>query len=61
MVFSGEVATNVSATEQTYTGWTYDASYTGNILTGTIQADGSTVLKLYYKINKYMLRFEENG
>ncbi len=46
---TGIVGSDVTATPQIFTGWEYDATYTGVIVTGTITDDGSLTLKLYYR------------
>ena len=42
-------------------GFTYDASNSGNAISGTITGDGSLVLKLYYTRNSYTLTLDFNG
>lgn len=53
-VNEGTTEKTVSADGNTYNlpGYTFDASVEGTVLSDTIKADGSTVLKLYYKEGK---------
>ncbi len=51
---SGNTGDSVTAqSKTTYTGFTYDETVTGTVKSGTIAADGSLVLKLYYTRNSY--------
>lgn len=47
----GTTDTTVTATPKTYEGYTYDATYAGSVLSGTVAGDGSLTLKLYYTAN----------
>ena len=49
----GEFESQVTGQALTFGGFTYDASNSGNVLSGTVTADGSLVLKLYYTRNSY--------
>ena len=51
----GVTESTVNATAKTYTGYTYDSSVSGTVASGTVKADGSLVLKLYYPRTKYTL------
>lgn len=57
---TGTTDSTIGAGSATFTGYTYDATDTNNIQTGSIAPDGSLVLKRYYSINTYTLTFEEN-
>ena len=48
---SGTVGETVTAEPETFPGYTYDPDVEGTIASGTIPADGSLVLKLYYRLN----------
>ncbi|MCF7954129.1 MAG: InlB B-repeat-containing protein, partial [Spirochaetales bacterium] len=56
---SGETDTEVTADAENYAGFSYDAGTSE--ASGTIAADGSLVLKLYYERNSYTLDFVSNG
>lgn len=58
---TGKTDSNVSATAITIEGFTYDASNSENVTSGTIAGDGSLVLKLYYTRNSYTLTLDFNG
>jgi len=49
----GEFESQVTGQALTFGGFTYDASNSGNVLSGTVTVDGSLVLKLYYTRNSY--------
>ncbi len=51
----GTTDSTVTATANTYTGYTYDSTITGTVASGKVVANGSLVLKLYYKRNYYTL------
>lgn len=53
--FSGKTGDIVTATQKTYTGFTYNLNNTHNVISGEILGDGSLVLKLYYTRNSYAL------
>lgn len=61
----GVTGTNATYNAKIYVGFTYDSSKTeinGTTQTnGTINADGSTVIKLYYTRNEITLTFNLNG
>lgn len=51
--FSKAVATNADKTPAAgKTGYVFDSAYAGNVLEKDIAADGSTVLKVYFKLNE---------
>lgn len=52
---SGTTNESVSAQIKEYAGFTYSENNPNNILTGTVSADGSLVLKVYYTRNTYTL------
>ncbi|MCL2655243.1 MAG: InlB B-repeat-containing protein [Coriobacteriia bacterium] len=43
------------------TGYTYDSTFPATVLSGNIAGDGSLVLKLYYRINKYSVSYSYTG
>nr|AIE77274.1 cellulosome-anchoring protein [uncultured bacterium pBIO2079] len=45
---------------RTYTGYTFDNSAAGTVLSGTITEDGSLVLKVYYTANPYTVSYNAN-
>ena len=55
---TGETAT---ATSKTFEGFTFDADNANNVTRGTIAADGSLVLKLYYTRNSYTVTYQYTG
>lgn len=57
----GSTGDIVNATAEDYEGFTYDSNASGTISTGTIMADGSLVLKLYYIRNSYNITWNGNG
>ncbi|MDO4198368.1 MAG: Ig-like domain-containing protein, partial [Erysipelotrichaceae bacterium] len=57
----GTTDATVNATAKTYTGFTYDENVTGTVASGTVAADGSLVLKLYYTRNTYSVTYEFTG
>ena len=57
----GETDKEVTATPKTYTGFTFDSSVTGTVITDTIEGDGMTTLKLYYTRNEYDVVYEFDG
>lgn len=57
----GITDTLVTATQITYTGFTENTSHPQRMSSGTIAADGSLVLKLYYDRNLYTVSFVSNG
>lgn len=58
---TGTTGETAIATEKTYTGFTYNIDK--SIASGTIEADGSLVLKLYYDrvVDTYSVSFDPNG
>ena len=59
---SGETGASVIAQPKTtYTGFTCDKTVTGTVESGTIVADGSLVLKLYYTRNSYSVTYQYEG
>jgi len=51
----------VTATTPAHTGFTFDSTNTNNVLTDTVAADGSTVLKVYYKRNQHTVTYKYDG
>ena len=57
----GKTNNRVSAEEKTYDGFTLDKTIPGTKDSGTIAADGSLVLKLYYTRNSYNVTYRYEG
>ena len=57
----GKTNDSVSAEEKTYDGFTLDKTIHGTKDSGTIVADGSLVLKLYYTRNSYTVTYQYEG
>lgn len=53
----GVTGSTVTATPMSFPHYTLDTSYAGTIASGTVAADGSLVLKLYYTRDTYTLTF----
>ncbi len=51
----------VTATEKSYTGFTFDKTVEGTVQSGTVDAGGSLVLKLYYTRNSYKVTYSYDG
>lgn len=51
----------VTATAKSYTGFTFDSSVEGTVQSGTVDAEGSLVLKLYYTRNSYRVTYSYDG
>ena len=49
------------ATIKSYIGFTENTTHSDRIISGTVAADGSLVLKLYYDRNTYNITYELNG
>ena len=58
---AGKTGDTATAVAKTYEGFTEDSTYADRIPTGTIAADGSLVLKLYYKRNSYKVTYAYTG
>jgi len=56
---TGTTATQVTATAKTYANYTYNSGI--STVSGTITANGSLVLKLYYDRKTYTVTFQSNG
>ena len=54
---TGTTGAAVTAAVKTYTGFNENVNHTSRVASGTISADGSTVLKLYYDRNKCTVSF----
>ncbi len=50
----------VSAVKKSITGFTFDESNAGNVLSGKVDKDNLLVLKVYYTRNTYTVNFESN-
>ena len=57
----GKTDTIVNAVPKQYSGYTYDKTIDGTVSSGTVTADGTLVLKLYYKAAPAKIVFVENG
>ena len=57
----GTTGANVTASAQSYMGFTLNSSHASQIASGTIPATGNLVLKLYYDRNTYTASFNSNG
>jgi uncharacterized repeat protein (TIGR02543 family) len=55
----GTVGTAANAKVKTYASHTHSAAISGTKLSGTVLANGSLVLKVYYKVNTYTVTFED--
>ncbi len=58
---TGLYSTTVTATQKTYTGFTFNEQASQNITSGVVAADGSLVLKLYYDRTSYTMTFKPNN
>ena len=58
---TGATGTMVTATNQTYEGFTYDSTISGTITNGAIDGNGTLTLKLYYKRNQYELSLKKGS
>lgn len=58
---TGTTGATATATPKTYPGFTCDESVEGTIKSGTIAANGSLVLKLYYTRNTYTVTFKDGA
>jgi hypothetical protein len=60
-VFSARTNSLAYATPKAYGGYTLAANHTSALSFGTVSADGSLVLKLYYTINRHSVRYVITG
>lgn len=58
---TGSTGTTATATPKTYPGFMFDEHNVRNVKSGTIAADGSLVLKLYYTRNTYTVTFKDGA
>ena len=58
---SGAANTAANPVHKIYTGFTEYTNHPNTVSSGTIAADGSLVLKLYYTRNTFTVSFESNG
>ena len=56
-----DAGANVTATEKNFTGFKFDNSNSNNIKQGTVNANGSLVLKMYYNRETYSISYELVG
>ena len=57
----GTTAAKVTAQARSFTGFTQDTKHSQRVATGTINANGTLTLKLYYKVNSYTITYVPNG
>lgn len=58
---SANVGTSVQADLQEFDGFTFNPDHPQNLLSGTVSANGSLELKLYYTRNVYQVTFDTMG
>lgn len=58
---TGDTGSTVTAEQKSYTGFSFNSGIPGTAVSGTVAADGSLVLKLYYARNIYSYTFHSNG
>jgi len=58
---TGTTGAPVTAGAKVISGYTENTSHASRVASGTIAADGSLVLKLYYERNSYTMTFDSNG
>jgi len=58
---TGDTGSTVTAEQKIYTGFSFNSVIPGTAVSGTVTADGSLVLKLYYARNIYSYAFNSNG
>ncbi|MBQ8005059.1 MAG: S-layer homology domain-containing protein, partial [Clostridia bacterium] len=58
---TGTTNASVTATPKSYEGFTEDTDHALRIASGTVLADGSLVLKLYYERNSYKVTYKYEG
>ena len=58
---TGTTDTTATASPKAYTGFTYDETVEGTLISGNIAGNGSLVLKLYYTRNSYKVSYEYVG
>lgn len=56
-----DAGAGVTADAKSFTGYTFDASNSANIQSGTVSADGNLVLKLYYTRSTYTITYDLTG
>jgi len=54
----GKTNAQVTASTTAPDGFTYDAGHEGEVISGTVAADGSLVLKVYFKRNQYTVTYD---
>ncbi|MCL2808350.1 MAG: InlB B-repeat-containing protein, partial [Coriobacteriia bacterium] len=57
----GTTAAKVTAQARSFTGFTQGTKHRLRVATGTISANGTLTLKLYYKVNSYTITYAPNG
>ncbi len=58
---SGTTGSTATAVAKSYTGFTENTGHASRVASGTIAADGSLVLKLYYSRSTYTVSFSSDG
>ena len=58
---TGTTDSTVTANAKSNTGFTFDSGVSGTVTSGTVAADGSLVLKMYYTRNSYTVTWDGNG
>lgn len=58
---TGETDSTVTATPKEFTGYKENTTHSSRISSGTVTADGSLVLKLYYDKEEYKVTFDPQG
>ena len=59
--YTGTTGVTVTATPQEFKGYAENTTYSERIATGTVKADGSLVLRLYYDPISYKINYVLNG
>ncbi|MCK7484878.1 MAG: InlB B-repeat-containing protein [Bacillus subtilis] len=58
---TGTTGASVSALTKSYDGFTFDVDHPSNHLVGTIMADGTLVLDVYYTRNEFTIELDSQG
>ena len=58
---TGTTDTEVTASAQTFEGFTFDETVEGTVKSGNVAGDGSLTLKLYYTRNSYKVTYKYTG
>ena len=57
---TGETGTTATANQRSFEHYSYDSQNSSNKPSGTIAGNGSLVLKLYYKLDRHSISFEDS-